>query len=282
MSNPRQATVISRGLSGELRELRKSKKLSLRKVATLLDWEPSKLSRMETGKQGIKVADVASLLVVYGVTGAERDRLLKMAERSDDTGWWEVHAGLTDESKTLIRMETTATRIVDFEPLLIPGLLQVPDYTRAVMRACGLSEEDAEGRLSARMGRQGIFSRDKAPETRFIVDEIALRRVVGSPATMARQLRHIAETTEYPHVSLRVLPFSVGAHTGLDGSFMILEFERAKSVVHLEHKLSGGFLEEPDQVELFRHQADRLEESALSGGKSTDLVAAIAREHDRE
>lgn len=275
------ATVIGRGLGAELRELRRSRKLTGKQVSETLGWPASKLSRMETGKQGIKVADVASLLVVYGVTGAERDRLLKLAERSDEAGWWEVLSGLSDESKTLIRLETSATAIAEFEPLLVPGLLQVPDYTRAVMRACGLSEEHVETRLSARMGRQALLSREKPPEMRFIVDEMALRRVVGSPAAAVKQLRHIAEMLERSNVVLRVLPFSVGAHTGLDGNFTIFDFTRAQSVVYVDNKLSGGFLEEPEQIELFRREADRLEKAALSPGESADLVAAIAREHDR-
>lgn len=282
MSDPKQATVIGRGLAGELRELRKSKKLTLRKVAETLDWEPSKLSRMETGKQGIKVADVASLLVVYGVTGAERTRLLKLAERSEDRGWWEVLTGLSDESKTLIRMETAATHILEFEPLLVPGLLQIPDYTRAVMQACGVPDEEVEGRLSARMGRQSILSRAEPPDLRMLVDEMALRRTVGSPGIMAKQLRHLGEALNHPSVTLRVLPFAVGAHTGLDGSFTIFDFERAKTVVYLDHKLSGGFLEEPEQISLFRREADRLEAMTLSPAESADLVAGIAREHEGE
>src|SRR5262245_56063043 len=105
MTTPRQPTVVGRGLGGELRALRKARRLTLKIVAARLGWPVSKLSRIETGKQGIRPTDVASLLVVYEVTGAERKRLLSMAERSDDTGWWEIIGGLSRESRTLIQLE---------------------------------------------------------------------------------------------------------------------------------------------------------------------------------
>src|SRR5262245_11791786 len=124
MTKPNQPTIVGRGLGGELRGLRQAAKLSVRTVAAQLGWQASKLSRMETGQQGIRVEDVASLLVIYGVTGAERKRLLAMAERVKEPGWWEVLGGLSAESRTLVQLEAEATAIFNFEPLLVPGLLQ--------------------------------------------------------------------------------------------------------------------------------------------------------------
>lgn len=282
MSTPNQPTIVGRGLGGELRELRQARRLSTRKAADQLGWQASKISRMENGKQGIRVEDVASLLVVYHVIGDERQRLLKMAERSGEPGWWEVIGGLSAESRTLIQLEAEATAIVDFEPLLVPGLLQVPDYTRALMRAGGLADMDAQARVAARLGRQAILSRDEPPALHVIVDEMVLRRVLGGRRVMARQLRHLIEAAERPNVTLRVVPFAVGGHTGLDGSFAILDFPRNRSVVYLDHKISGLFLEEPEQVALFRREADRLNEVALAAAASLDFVARVATEHDRE
>lgn len=275
------ATVISRGLGGELRVLREARNMSVRVVAEMLGWQGSKVSRMETGKQGIRIEDVASLCVVYGVTGNERRRLLAMAERSGEPGWWEIMAGLSRESRILIRLETEVTSIVDFEPLLIPGLLQTAEYIRALMKSGGLPDVDAEARIAARLGRQAILSRDKPPELHAIVDEIVLRRVLGSGAVMARQLHHLADMADRSNVTLRVLPFSVGGHTGLDGAFAILSFARNKPVVYLDHKISGLFLEEQDQVGVFQREVDRLTEVALSPAKSLDLVAQVATEHSR-
>jgi hypothetical protein len=237
---------------------------------------------METGQQGIKVEDVSALLVVYGVTGPERKRLIGMAERVKDTGWWEVIGGLPAESRTLIRLEAEATSIVNWQPLLVPGLLQTPDYVRALMRGGGVPEADAQGRVAARLGRQAILTRDEPPELEVLLDEMVLRRVLGGHRVMARQLRHLIEAAERPNVTLRVVPFGVGAHTGLDGPIVLLAFARNRPVVHLEHKLSGLFLDEPKQVGFFRREADRLAEVALSPAESVDLVARVATEHERE
>lgn len=275
-------TVVGRGLGGELRQLRKDRGLTAVSVAKRLDWQASRLSRMETGQQGIAVEDVAALLVVYEVTGAERKRLLGMAERAKDTGWWEVIGGLPAESRTLIRLEAEATAIVDWEPVLIPGLLQTADYVRAVMRGCGVPEADAQGRVAARLGRQAILTRDDPPTLDVLLDEVVLRRVLGGPRVMARQLRHLIEAAERPNVTLRVVPFALGAHTGLDGPIVLLTFDRNRPVVHLEHKLSGLFLDDPEQVMFYRREADRLAEVALSPARSIDLVARVATEHERE
>jgi transcriptional regulator with XRE-family HTH domain len=282
MVAPRQPTVVGRGLGSELRALRKARRMTLKAVAERLGWPLSKVSRIETGKQGIRPTDVASLLVVYEVTGAEHKRLLTMAERSGERGWWEIIGGLSKESRTLIQLESEATSIFDFEPLLIPGLLQTPDYTRAVMHACGVPEPDLEGRVAARMGRQAILSRSDPPTFHAILDEPALRRVLGSGTTMARQLRRLSELAEYPNVVIQILPFELGGHTGLDGAFVVLDFRHNRPVVHLEHKISGAFLEEPDQVAYFRREIDRLLDTALSPGKSEDLIARVARQHERE
>ncbi|GAA2424235.1 helix-turn-helix transcriptional regulator [Actinomadura vinacea] len=282
MSSLRQSTVGVRGLGAELRELRKARQLSGRKVAGQLGWQVSKISRIENGKQGIKVEDVASLLVVYGVTGEERSRLLSTAERANNPGWWETNGGLSDESRTLIQLEATATQIIEVQPLVIPGLLQTPDYTRAVMKSCDVPEPEVEVRVVARMGRQAILSRDEPPTLHAIVDEMALRRALGSSRTMARQLRRLTEAAEEPNVTLRVLPFTLGGHPGLDGPFIVMDFARAKPVVYLDHKLSGLFLEEPAHVAFFRQQADTLTEMAMSLAESIDFVARLAREHDRE
>ncbi|WJK34535.1 helix-turn-helix transcriptional regulator [Solwaraspora sp. WMMA2065] len=281
MTKPTPSTIAIRGLAGELRTLRQGRKLSVRGVAARLGWPASKLSRMETGRQGSKLEDVASLLVIYGVTGEERQRLLAMSERSEP-GWWEVLGGLPVESRTLIQLEAEASAIVDFEPLLVPGLLQTPDYTRAVLQGCGVPEADAQTRVTARLGRQAILARSEPPALHAILDESALRRPLGGPWVMGRQLRHLVDAADRPNVTLQVVPWSVGGYTGLDGAFAILDFPRNRTVVHLEHKISGLFLEEPEQVSFFREELDRLLTVALSPAESIDLVARLAGEHERE
>ncbi|MGW9350086.1 DUF5753 domain-containing protein [Nocardiopsis flavescens] len=242
----------------------------------------SKISRIENGKQGINTEDVASLLAIYGVKGEERGALIAKTVVAEKPDYWEIQGPLSKESRTLSQLEPQATVILDVEPLLIPGLLQTPEYTRAVMKACGLRDEDAEIRIAARLARQVILSRAEPPELIAIIDEGALRRPVLEPRLMARQLRRLLEAAERSTVTLLVLPTSLGAHTGLDGAFTILDFEREKSVVYLDHKVSGLFLEQPEHVAYYRRQVDTLGEVALGIDASADRVAAIARELEQE
>ena len=282
MATEKRASLVGRGLAGELRILRKERGLTCQVVADQLGWQVSKMSRMETGQQGITVADLASLLTIYGVRGKERERLLRMVERQDEPGQWETYSTLSEESKTLLRIEPDASAIVDVEPLVIPGLVQTADYCQAVMRSCNVPPEDIGPRVGARLARQAVLANEDSLTFEMIVDEIPLRRVQGSPKTMARQLRVLMEAAERPNVMLRILPFALGGHSALDGAFMVLDFPRNKSVVHLEHKMSGVFLEEEEQIEFYRGEATQLAEIALSHTESLEFVATIAKEHDRE
>lgn len=249
-------------------------------VGDRLGWQPSKMSRMETGQQGLTVADVASLLTIYGVVGKERERLLRMVEQQDTPGQWETSTVLSQESRTLIRLEPDASAITTVQPLVIPGLVQTQDYCRALMRSGRVPETDIEPRVRARMSRHSVIDRRLAYE--MIVDEMALRRVIGSRKVMATQLRAMAEEAERPNVTLRILRFELGGQAALDGAFHLMDFPKAKPVVHLEHKISGVFLEEDDQVEFYRNEAARLADVALSPAESVEFVATIAQEHDQE
>lgn len=277
-----QPTVAGRGLGAELRSIREERNLSSRKVANQLGWPQSKVSKIENGKQGVTAADVASLLAIYAVTGFERDRLVVKAEKADEPGFFESQGGLSRESRTLIQLESEAVSHFNFEPLVIPGLLQTPDYTRSIMQAAGVPEEETEVRVAARMGRQALLSREHPPELEFAIDEGVLRRNILPPRLLARQLRHVVEASERPHVTIWTLPLALGAHTGLDGSFGVIDLPKGKSVAYLEHKISGTFLEESHEVEFYRAEADRLRQSALSPDESVAFIAAIAEEQDPE
>ncbi|RKR90100.1 helix-turn-helix protein [Micromonospora pisi] len=277
-----QPAVVGRGLGGQLRELRVRRRLSLREVAAELDWPPSRLSRLEHGRQHVRVEDATALLVIYRVTGEEREALLGQVERVTEPRWWEAAAGLSDESRTLIHLEAEATTIIGCEPLLVPGLLQTPDYTRAVMESCGVRKVDTPPRIAARLARQAILTRETPPALHALIDEAALRRPVGGNQVMAEQLRHLVTVSARPNITLRVVPLAAGAHTGLDGAFALLDFPRNRSVVYLDHKISGLFLEERHQVEFFRREAVRLAEAALSPLASVNFIARVASEHERK
>jgi transcriptional regulator with XRE-family HTH domain len=279
----RKTTVRTRGLGAELRDLRANTGLSTRAVAQQLGWSASTLNRMETGQRAITAEDVSALLVVYGVTGPDRDRLLDAARDSDRPGWWETtHAGLPEKLPALIGFESQATQITDVSLVLIPGLLQTPEYTRAVMQACGVPPVDAETLVATRLGRQAVLSRPDPPEYLAILDEAALRRPVGGRAAMAEQLRHVTQATERSNVTVQLIPFDRGAHTGLDGPFVVLDFTMAQTVVHLEHKRASLFVDEANNVAPFVSAVDTLRGMALDPRRSAEFIASVAAEYDRE
>lgn len=277
----RPPTVRARSLGAELRDLRLATGLSTRAVAARLGWSAALVSRTENGKRNIPVEDVAALLVVYGITGAERDRLLTLAREADRPGWWETSdPGIPAQLKALIGFESQAIRIVNFELVLIPGLLQTPEYTRAVMESAEVPTLLAETRVATRLGRQAVLSRSDPPELLAIIDEAALRRPVGGHEVMAQQLDHIVKTAERTNVTVRVIPFDCGAHAAMTSSFVALEFARANAVVQLEAKRSVVLLDDPEDVSPFGTLADTLQNVALAPGRSIAFLTSIANEYE--
>jgi hypothetical protein len=219
--------------------------------------------------------------VLYGVTGEERDRLLTLAREYDQPGWWETqHPGLPSQLTALIGFESQATQIVEVGIVVVPGLLQTPDYARAVMEAAGVPALQAETRVATRLGRQAVLSRPEPPEYVVILDEAALRRPIGGRTIMAEQLRQTLRLMERPTITVQVLPYDRGAHAGLAGSFVILRFPKARTIVHLEHKRSPLFLDEADDVEPFVAGLDTLREAALDPKRSAEFIAKVAAEYE--
>jgi transcriptional regulator with XRE-family HTH domain len=274
-------TVVLSGLANEVQYIRDQRNLTLETVCDQMGWAQSKLSRMENGQQCISTADLASLLVIYGVRGKDRQQLLHLVERQDEPGRWDFNSPLNAESKPLVRLEPQATSLVAAEPILIPGLIQTRDYTRAVLKASKVPLEQIEPRAKERSLRQLVLTKHNPPKLDMIVDEAALRRVFGSRKVMAKQLRVMAAAAERPNVRLWVLPFRTG-EVGLFSSFYLMNFPRNKSVVYLETMASGIYHEDAEKIDYFRQQASELARVALNPAESGALVARIASEHDRE
>ncbi len=275
--------VGERGLGMELRQYRELARLTCAKVGEALNWSANTISRLERGLRPETTAEeVSAILAAIGVTGEDRDRLMRMAKGYREQGWWEGNkADLTDQARTYLKFEARATKIVDVEPLLVPGLLQTADYCRALMAAFGVDLRDVEGRVSRRLGRQAILSKPDAPEFRFIISEHAMRQPVGGQPVMARQVRHVAEVAERAHISIRVLPTGLAAHPGLLGGFAYLEFAEERAVVFIEGRMSGMFPENPAEIEAYRLAVERLAELALSERESVRLLHAIAEDLER-
>ncbi len=241
------------------------------------------LNRTENGLRATNPEEVASILGAYGVTGADRERLLALARDAERPGWWEPGDSIYPAAlKALIGFETQATRITDVETSLVPGLLQTAEYTRAVMQACGVPPLEVETRVATRLGRQAILSRPAPPMFSAFIDEASLRRPVGGARAMAEQLHHIRRAASRPNISVRIIPLHTGAHAALSGPFTILEFERAKPLVHQEGKSTLCFVDSSAEVKTFVTCVDTLKSTSLTPERSIEYLDSIIADHGRQ
>jgi hypothetical protein len=214
------------------------------------------------------------------VSAAKRQELLELLRRGETKGWWERQAGLPSLWRALIDFENKATRIQHYGPLIIPGLLQTGEYTETMIRGTDdtLSVAELDNLVATRMARQTVLTRSTAPQYLAVIHEVALRMPVGAPGVMSRQLRHLLSIAERPNIGLRAVPTSAGAHVGLRGSFMILEFTDDPDLVHVENQITGMFLEEEADLTGYRLALRNILNVALAPAATADLIATIAAE----
>ncbi|MER7487513.1 helix-turn-helix transcriptional regulator [Streptomyces sp. NPDC126497] len=277
--------VRRRKLGAELRALRVSAGLTSGGAARLAGWHQSKVSRIETGTSGAKPADVRLLLDVYGVADPQlRELLLVLSGSGDGDGrhhWWHAYRGVLPPTyRDFISLESQASAMRTLETTVIPGLLQTPEYARAVTEAAleGASEERLDALVEVRLARQDVLRATPPLELSAVLDEAVLRREVGGPGVMRRQLGRLVEAARLPQVRLQVLPFSAGAHIGVTGPFVIFSFSRTSDldVVVLDHLTSSLHLERKEDLRAYSEAFDVLSIHALSPEDSLDFIAGAA------
>ena len=267
----------------ELRRLREESGLTCEEVGARLECSGTRISRIETGKIGARPGDVRELLEVYGVTGADADALVQLAREARRKGWWHTYGNLLPNwFEAYVGLETEAARFRDFQPLVIPGLLQTADYARAVLRAAPTAgpTEEIDRLVALRLERQSVLDRDNPPDMWIVLGEGVLRTRVGDEAVMQAQLRHLVEMAERPNVTLQVLPFTNAAHVNPISPFTILEFAEHDdpTVVYLEHLTGCLFAEEEAEVRRYRVVFDHLRAESLGTGQTIDLIARLSEE----
>ncbi|WP_042396498.1 helix-turn-helix domain-containing protein [Streptacidiphilus carbonis] len=277
-------TVRRRRLGAELRRLREQKGLTAEEVAQQLLVSQSKISRLENGRRSISQRDVRDLCEVYGV-GDESliDGLMTMARESRQRGWW--HAFGDVPYSVYIGLEAEAISVRNYESLFVPGLLQTREYAHAVVTGIQpeATPEQNDKRTDIRMLRQDLIKDREDPMRLWaVVDEAALHRVVGSPEVMQRQLAHLVEISQQPHINVQVLPYSVGAHPGMSGTFSILDFQDAldASVVYLEGVTSDLYLEKASDVRLYSMMYEHLRAQALNPDLTRELIEELAQSYE--
>lgn len=276
-------TVLRRSLAIQLRRLREAAGLTGEQVASQLDWADSKISRIETAKSGVQPADLRHLMTIYGITDdAEREALLQVARDSKKKGWWQKYNDvLPDWFQGYVGLEGGAAEIQTYETEIIPGLLQTPDYARAVTEAT-LVKADAgliARAVELRMARQQAITRDDDPADLWaIISEAALQRVAGTAKIQREQLEHMIELAERPNVTIQVLPMSAGVTPAWNGPFVVLTFEPGDQVVYLENLTSSLFLEEDLETKTYSVTFDHLQGAAIAPPQSIDHIAEAAHQ----
>lgn len=277
--------VRRRKLGAELRSLRTSAGFTSGEAARLVGWHQSKVSRIETGTSGVKPADVRLLLDAYGLADVQLREVLLVLAGSEDNGgrhhWWHAYRGVLPPTyRDFISLESQASAMRTLETTVVPGLLQTPEYARAVTEAAleGASEERLDTLVEVRLARQDVLRADPPLELSAVLDEAVLRRQVGGPGVMTRQLERLVEAARLPQVRLQVLPFTAGAHIGVTGPFVIFSFSRTSDldVVVLDHLTSSLYLEWKEDLRAYSEAFHALSVHALSPEDSLDFIAGTA------
>lgn len=270
-------TPRSRRLGRELRALRDAKGMRAEDAANALNCSQSRLSRIESGEIRIRVGDLMGMLTLYGVPLSDEraKQMLDVARQIREPGWWQSLGKLTQKYLTYISFEDEATELSNYEPTLVPGLLQTEAYARAVI-SVGQETEAAiiEQRLSARLTRQHILTRDDRPlRLHAILSETALVCEVGGPDVLREQLRHIVEMSGLPNITVQVLRFAAGAHLASHGGFAVLGFDKGNPDLGYIETLSGElFIEAPEQIRRLTTVFDHLRQQSLSPAESVKLI----------
>ncbi|QEV16409.1 helix-turn-helix domain-containing protein [Streptomyces alboniger] len=278
--------VRRRRLGAELRALRGLAGLTSSQAAAKVGWHQSKVSRIETGRSGVKATDVRLLLDAYEVRDPHLSELLVALAGTDETGtagrhhWWKAYRDLLPAAyRDFISLEAQAGWMRTLETSVVPGLLQTPEYARAVTRAAlgGLPEKEVDSLVEVRLARQDVLRADPPLRLSVVLDEAVLRRPVGGPGVFARQLARLQEVALLPQVRLQVLPFASGEHVGLIGPFVIFSFRNIADldVVVLDHLTSSLYLERKEDLQAYTEAFNSLQEQALSPEDSKEFIAGL-------
>ncbi|RLV09889.1 transcriptional regulator [Streptomyces griseocarneus] len=273
-------TIRQKRLGAELRKLREAAGMSGEDAAEALECGQAKISRIETGTNGIRPFELRGLLRAYGVTDpALIDSLVDLAREGRRQGWWNHYAGSFPGIADLAHLESKAVTVQVWQTVLVPGLLQTPGYMRALFRGGrhGYDDAEADRCVAARTARQAVLDKPDAPELTALVYEAALRCPVGGPDVMRDQLRHLAERAGGERVRLRVLPFDTGEHGGLDGPFVIYGLLASGMDVVMADSLTGAaHLDQDEEVRRYRALFDSLASRALPPAASVELIERLA------
>lgn len=275
--------VHTRRVSSRLRELRQRSGLTEKEVSRALGISMSKVSRMESGHRNLKADDVAALLGLYRVPTRERQEVLTLVRNGSTTNWWTSRSIPTsrvwDDLKTF---ESEAVFLRSYETMLVPGLLQTPEYVAAIAAALAPASPsiDIEALKRQRVERQLLMHSARRYE--FLIEQSVLDRHVGSAEVMYHQLQRMSAMADRGNVSLRIVPTTAGAHAGLTGPFLYFEFAEHQDVLLSESRSAASYVEDPQCLADARESLQLLRKVALSPETSVNLIERVSNGLERQ
>jgi hypothetical protein len=273
-------------LGVHLRRLREEAEISRTDAGWAIRGSESKISRLELGRVGFKVRDVEDLLTLYKVEdGDERERLLNLAREANNPGWWQRYDDLTPTwFQSYLGLEMAADLIRTFELQFVPGLLQTPEYARAVLKFgrqdLPLPRAEEDRLLALRMGRQEVLTRQRPARLWAVVDEAVLRRPIGSPAVLKAQLEYLIEASRRHNVTLQIIPFAKGGYISTGGAFTLLRYNDGDlpDIVYIEHLTSAIYLDKREELDTYVVTMDAVSITAAQPRETENILRqAIAR-----
>ncbi|MGX4692975.1 helix-turn-helix domain-containing protein [Streptomyces sp. JNUCC 63] len=272
-----------RRLRIELRKARENAGMTQRDAAKALEWSLSKLIRIEAGTVSLGVTDLRALLQLYEVTDPGLVAELEDAARgSKGQSWWAQYSDVVSPQYALyLGYEGSADTIRMYNPVVLPGLLQTEDYATALL-SVQIPETSVRQLVDLRLTRQErFFDADDGPDIDIVLDEAAIRRQIGGPSVMRRQIDHILTLAEHPRATLRLLPLSAGAHFSVGTPFILLSFKDDDDLLYVEGP--GGGLSSRDDLALmvrFQECFEDIGAIAYEGDRMTELLAAVRESLD--
>ncbi len=273
-------TVRLRRLAAALRRLRADSGLTREEVEEQTGVNPGTLYRLESARSRPQKRTLIALLNLYDVNGDLRADLLDLSKNADGQSWLRpYHAELPEEYAAYISFESEAKAMRNYQSLYIPGLLQTEDYARAAVHGTAptATAEEVDNRVRARMERQERLSGDSPVELWAIMDEAAIRRQVGGAAVMHAQLAHLLDTARRPNVTVQVIPYDVGAHPGMPGSFVYMEFADPidPDLVYVDTQAGDLFLESDEDLRLYASMFDHLRAVAPNLSQTKKMITSV-------
>jgi transcriptional regulator with XRE-family HTH domain len=277
-------TVLRIMLGAQLRRLREAKGISRDAAGYEIRASESKISRMELGRVGFKERDIADLLTLYGVDDEhERSVLFNLAREANTAGWWQKYSDvLPGWFQPYVGLEAAAALIRTYEVQFVPGLLQCPEYARAIIALGhqGASGEEIERRVKLRLVRQQVLTRAEPVTLWAVIDEGALRRPIGGDEVMRTQIEYLIESTKLPNVRLQIVPFRAGVHSAMGGSFTILRFPDPElpDLIYVEQLTGALFLDRREDVDHYAAANDLLCLGADPATRTPEILKSILKE----